>query len=510
MDSPILALHIINMIIGLDIGTSSTKAVAFNLSGNVLAQHNIPYPTLNPSEGYYEQDPEIIFQACVASIARVMEELTELGNTVNPLCIAVSSAMHALIAVDRLGQPLTNCIIWTDRRSEDIAADLQATEMGTLLYQQTGTPIHPMSLLCKIMWIKSHEQQLFAQSYKFIGIKEFLFYRLFGVYLVDHSVASATGLFDIRQLGWSEVALRLSGISAEHLSKPVPVTEVCRSLNPDMARAMRIPVGTPFVIGGSDGCLANLGVGAVKPGVASVTVGTSGAIRVVSSLPNREEKQRLFSYLLRPNEYVIGGAVNNGGLLRNWFRDTFVDENSSDEEHKDLTTVLNEMVDSVAPGSEGLVFLPYITGERAPHWNAHAKGVYFGIQLQHTRAHFARAMMEGMLFAIYSVGMALEENTGPIHTIYASGGLARSPSWVQMLADIFNKPVFVKNTVESSAWGAALIGMEALGEKAATSAEEGLTVDVEQYYKPREENHLIYSKNFQQFERLYHKLEGEF
>ncbi len=499
------------MIIGLDIGTSSTKAVAFDLSGNVLAQHSIVYPTLNPSEGYYEQDPEIIYQACVTSVAQVM---TELGTTLKPLCIAVSSAMHGLIAVDRLGKPLTNCIIWADRRSEDIATDLQASEEGRLLYQQTGTPIHPMSLLCKIIWIKSYDQQLFAQSYKFIGIKEFLFYRLFGVYVVDHSIASATGLFDIRQLVWSELALRLSGISADQLSRSVPVNDISKLLNRDIATAMRIPEGTPFVIGGSDGCLANLGVGAVKPGVASVTVGTSGAIRVVSSSPNKEEKQRLFSYLLRPNEYVIGGAVNNGGLLRNWFRDTFLDEPSLHEGDKDLTTVLNQMVDSVVPGSEGLIFLPYITGERAPHWNANAKGVYFGIQLQHTRAHFARAMMEGMLFAIYSVGTALEENTGLIHTIYASGGLARSPLWVQMLADIFNKPVFVKNTVESSAWGAALIGMEALGLAATLPAEDGqaadVEVDVEQYYKPREENHALYSKNFRQFERLYQKLEGEF
>ena len=166
------------MIIGLDIGTSSTKAVAFDLKGKVLAKQSISYPILNPAEGYYEQDPEVIFNACIGSVARVMKELQRFKKISQPLCISVSSAMHALIAVDRSGKPLTNCIIWADRRSEDIANELKASEEGRILYQQTGTPIHPMSLLCKLIWIRSYDKKVFGQSHKFIGIKEFLFYRL--------------------------------------------------------------------------------------------------------------------------------------------------------------------------------------------------------------------------------------------------------------------------------------------------------------------------------------------
>ncbi len=503
------------MIIGLDIGTSSTKAVAFDLKGNILSQHSIPYPILNPLEGHYEQDPEIIYYACIESVANVMVSLKQSNtDTPKPLCISVSSAMHGLIAVDVSGRPLTNCIIWADRRSEDIAVNLQESEAGSLLYQQTGTPVHPMSLICKLMWLKANDQKIFSRSHKFIGIKEFLFYRLFGVYVVDHSIASATGLFDIHRLKWSDLALRLASISEEQLSIPATVDYVLNAPNREITTLMRIPEETPFVIGGSDGCLANLGVGAITPGVASVTVGTSGAIRVASSRANNEKKQRLFTYLLRPNEYIIGGAVNNGGVLRNWFRNNFLHEFTEMEADGDSSALLNEMVNSVVPGSEGLIFLPYLTGERAPHWNSNAKGVYFGIQLHHTRAHFARAMMEGMLFAIYSVGVALEENTGSIHTIFASGGVARSPIWVQMLADIFNKPVFIKNTVEGSAWGAALIGLEALGIKMIEPTGKNMPAergeDIEHYYKPSEENHSVYIKNFRKFERLYNKLEGEF
>jgi len=503
------------MIIGLDIGTSSAKAVAFDLNGTVLSHHSISYPILNPSEGFYEQDPDVMYYACIESIAHVMIDLQQSpGEKRQLLCISVSSAMHGLIAVDKAGMPLTNCMIWADRRSEDIAVDLQESEAGRLLYQQTGTPIHPMSLLCKIMWMKSNDQNIFAQSHKFIGIKELFLFRLFGVYVVDHSIASATGLFDIHHLRWSDLALRLADISEKQLSIPTPVDYVLRAPSREIASLMRIPEDTPFVIGGSDGCLANLGVGAIRPGVASVTVGTSGAIRVASLQPNNEHKQRLFTYLLRSSEYIIGGAVNNGGVLRNWFRDNFLQEYGEAELDEDASTWLNDIVASVAPGSEGLIFLPYLTGERAPHWNANAKGVYFGIQLHHNRAHFARAMMEGMLFAIYSVGIALEENTGPIHTIFASGGLARSSIWVQMLADIFNKPVLVKNTVESSAWGAALIGMEALGIHSVVPPGQEKTVegedDIEHDYKPNAENHAVYVRNFRKFERLYQKLEGEF
>lgn len=501
------------MIIGLDIGTSSAKAVAFDYEGNILSQHSISYPILNPSEGWYEQDPEIVYAACIESIRYVMISLRQSRTEIpKPVCISVSSAMHGLIAVDSAGQPLSNCIIWADRRSEHIAVALEASEVGRLLYQQTGTPIHPMSLLCKLMWIKSNDQKLFAQSHKFIGIKEFLFYRLFGVYVVDHSIASATGLFDIHRLTWSDQALSLAGISEEQLASPVPVDYILNMPSQKIAALMQIPEDTPFVIGGSDGCLANLGVGAISPGVASVTVGTSGAIRVASSQANKEKKQRLFTYLLRPNEYIIGGAVNNGGVLRNWFRDNFLFEITQME--ADPSASLNALVDSVVPGAEGLIFLPYLTGERAPHWNSNAKGVYFGIQLHHGRAHFARAMMEGMLFAIYSVGLALEENTGPIHTIFASGGLARSSLLVQMLADIFNKPVFTKNTVESSAWGAALIGLEALGiqggEPTIKNKQTEEKQDTEHCYKPNAEHHAVYIKNFQKFEHLYHILEGEF
>ena len=497
------------MIIGLDIGTSSTKAVAFDRRGEVLTQYGIVYPILTPQPGYYEQDPDAIYHACIRSVAEVMREIADKYPDEDLEGIAVSSAMHAFIAVDKAGTPLTKSIIWADRRSEAIASALRETAQGLDLYMQTGTPIHPMSVLCKIIWMKQDAEDIFKQAHKFIGIKEYLFFRLFGEYIIDHSIASTTGLFDIQKLAWYAPALSEAGISANHLSKPVSIHHISKLKDADLAAEMHVPVGTPFIIGGSDGCLANLGVGATRPGIASVTVGTSGAVRVISNSASADQKQRVFRYLLRSKEFVVGGAVNNGGVLRNWFRDTFMTEFAQLPSDINTSLLFDEVISSVNPGSDGLVFLPYLTGERAPHWDANAKGVYFGIQIQHTKAHFGRAMIEGMLFALYSVALALEETTGPIHTIYASGGLARSSVWVQILADVFNKPVFVKDTVESSAWGAVLIGLEALGITAEvtqiTTQEEG-----DDSYLPNKEHHLIYMKNFQQFERLYEKLKDEF
>ncbi len=498
-----------NMIIGLDIGTSSTKAVAFDHQGEVLAQHDITYPILSPQTGYYEQDPNEIYEACIGSLSEVMRQLAREYPSQPLEGISVSSAMHALIAMDEMGNPITNSIIWADQRSESVAADLKETAQGLDLYIKTGTPIHPMSVLCKIMWMKGHAKDTFQRAHKFIGIKEYLFFRLFNTYIIDHSIASTTGLFDIEKLSWYEPALSLAGIKSSQLSAPVSIHYILHLQDSEQATKLGVPVGTAFVIGASDGCLANLGVGATHPGIASVTVGTSGAVRVLSNSAIADQQQRVFRYLLNPKQFVVGGAVNNGGVLRNWFRDTFMTELTHLPEDINTSRLFDEVISAVNPGSDGLVFLPYLTGERAPHWNANAKGVYFGIQLQHTKGHFGRAMIEGMLFALYSVALALEETTGPIHTIYASGGLARSPVWVQILADVFNKPVFVKETVESSAWGAAIVGLEALGIDT-NPADHAVADNEDDSYVPNKEHHQIYRKNFQQFERLYQKLQDEF
>jgi gluconokinase len=498
-----------NYIIGVDIGTTSTKSIAFDMNGNVLTKKNISYPIYNLHSSWSEQNPVEMFNAVIDSIKSVILENKDKGNSA--LGISFSSAMHSIIAVNEEGNPLTDCIIWADSRSKKYAESMKGSELGHEIYMKTGTPIHPMSPLCKLCWLRDNMSDVFRSAYKFISIKEFVFYKLFGKYVVDYSVASATGLFDIHELKWNEDSLELAGITKDRLSIPVSTTYTLKGLRSEYALHMRIDKEIPFIIGASDGCLANLGVNAIKKGDAAVTIGTSGAIRIIADKAKSDSLERIFSYILTEEHYVLGGPVNNGGIVFRWFKDNFspMEIEAANEQGIDSYEILSVEALKIAPGSEGLIFLPYLLGERAPHWDANAKGVFFGINIKHKRAHFLRALMEGVIYGVYSVGRALEETTGNIETIYATGGFVRSELWVQMLSDVFNKRVVIAESYESSCLGAAVLGMKALGIIDQIEEVEKL-VPISRTFEPNETTHRVYMRSFEIYERLYTKLKDEF
>ncbi|SFD48071.1 gluconokinase [Clostridium uliginosum] len=498
-----------NYLIGVDIGTTSTKSIAFDMDGNVLTKCNVEYPLYNPYPSWSEQNPEEIFRAVLDSIKDVVKE-----NDINKnklLGISFSSAMHSVIAMDKGGNPLTNCIIWADTRSNKYAEELKNSDIGQDIYMRTGTPIHPMSPLCKLCWLRDNSKDVFNNTNKFISIKEYVFYKLFNKYIVDYSIASATGIFDIYDLRWNKKALEYIGISEEKFSKPVPTTYIIKGLSNVYADYMKIPIETKFIVGASDGCLANLGANAIKDGDAAVTIGTSGAIRVASKKVKNDVSRRIFSYILTEEHYVLGGAVNNGGIIYRWFRDNFssVEIGSAKQLNIDAYDILNLEALKVKPGADGLIFLPYLLGERAPYWDANSKGVFFGVNIKHRREHFLRAVLEGVMYGIYDVGKALEETTGSINTIYATGGFVRSELWVQILADIFNKKVVIAESYESSCLGAAILAMKAMNIINNIEEVEKL-VPISKVFEPNIENHKIYAKNFEIYKKLYEKLKDEF
>lgn len=496
-------------IIGVDIGTTSTKAIAFDISGNTLYKESILYPIYNQKPTWSEQNPDEIFQAVIQAIKVTVSENDSKGNQL--LGIAFSSAMHSLIAVDKEGELLTNCIIWADTRSKGYADKIKGTELGHEIYIRTGTPIHPMSPLCKICWLRDNMRDIFDKTYKFISIKEYIFLKLFGQYVVDYSIASTTGLFDIYDLKWNKAALNLAYITENQLSEPVEATYSINGIKKEYSVYMNISEDTPFILGAGDGCLANLGAGAIKKGDATVTIGTSGAIRIISDKATNDEAERIFNYILTEHHYVLGGAVNNGGIILRWFRDSFshIDMEASKRDDIDIYNILTEEAAKAAPGAGGLIFLPYLLGERAPHWDAYSKGAYFGININHRREHFLRALLEGIIFGIYSVGKALMETTGEIKTIYATGGFVRSKFWVQMLADVFNRNVMIAESYEGSCLGAAVLGMKALGIIKSIEEVEGL-VPISKTFIPDYKTHEIYMQNYEIYERLYLKLKDEF
>jgi gluconokinase len=495
-------------LIGIDIGTTSTKAVALGAAGGLLAEASRSYPTHSPCPGHIEQDPEEIFGA----VLQVLKEVVDRLGGKQPLAVSFSSAMHSLIALGADGQPLSPCLIWADTRSEAEAARLRQTPAGQAIYEATGMPIHPMTPLCKLLWLRKHQAPLFARTHKFVSIKEYALFRLFGSFFIDYSLASATGLFHLFRRQWHEESLAVVGITAAQLSDPVPPTHLLRGLSARWASVLGLKPQVPFVLGSSDGAMANLGANALGPGRAAVTLGTSGAIRVFSPTPVADRSRHTFStYLLDEEACLFTSPISNGGIALRWFRDAFggPEVAAARQQHLDPYDLLSEVAAQVPPGAGGLLFLPYLLGERAPVWDANARGVFFGVNVGHGRAHFLRAVLEGVIYSIYHAGQDLQQLAGEAEVICANGGFARSRLWVQLLADVFNKPVQLTASQESSAIGAALLGLKALGVLADFSNLEPY-VPVAATLLPDPHRHAIYQRHYALFGRLYGKLKEEF
>jgi gluconokinase len=467
-----------NYFTGIDIGTTSTKAVVFDVSGNVLAQKSIAYEMFHPKPNWSEQNPDEIYDA-------VNQCLTFLDKRSLLETLSFSSAMHSIMVVDIAGKPLTNLIVWADNRAIDIGNTLKKSELGQEIYQRTGTPIHPFSFLCKILWLKENEPETFRKAHKFIGIKEYVWHKIFGQYEIDESLASATGIMNIKDLCWDKKVLSLVGIGEEKLPKIVPTTfsRTHQALN--------------YIIGAADGPLANLGTNATGKSKLAFTMGTSGAVRICVNEYYSDPQMRTFNYLLSENQHVIGGATNNGAVVIQWLKEQILQTTASTEE-------LIEKAEKIPAGAENLLFLPYILGERAPVWNADAKGVFFGLSINHSQAHLIRAVMEGLILNLYSVGKVLMEKF-PVEEICASGGFAKSDFWLQLVADIFQKKVVVSANVEGSAWGAVLIAMKSMKLKP-----KNILKNVGKEFFPNPENKQTYAILHTKFERLYEKLKDEF
>lgn len=496
-------------VIGVDIGTTSTKSVLFSANGSVISSHGIEYPLYSPSPETAEQDPEEIFQAVLETIGKTVEK-----NKVHPneiLCVSFSSAMHSVIAVDNEGKPLTRCITWADNRSSNWARKIKNELNGHTIYLRTGTPIHPMSPLSKLTWLKNEHEDVFKRTHKFISIKEYIFYKFFKKYVVDYSIASATGMFNLELLNWDEEALHVAGVSAEQLSAPVSTTYSLTGLDEVYAREMNLLPSTPFVVGASDGVLSNLGVNAIEPGSVAVTIGTSGAIRTVTDRPVTDPKGRIFCYALTKNHWVIGGPINNGGMIFRWVRDQLGSAEIEEAKRvgKDPYEVLTELAGKIKPGSDGLLFHPYLAGERAPLWDPNARGSFFGLGLHHKKAHLIRAVLEGVIFNLYTVLLALEELIGEPKKIYATGGFARSELWRQMMADIFDKEVYVPESFESSCLGAAILGLYSLGEVDTLEVVSEM-IGATHFHKPNQENVKVYKELAPIFIRLSRILKEEY
>ncbi|MEV1318378.1 gluconokinase [Micromonospora arborensis] len=441
------------VVIGVDIGTTSTKANAYDTTGRQLASHLVDYPMNNPQPGYAEQDPQLILDAVLKSLSMVVAELA-----VPVSGLAFASAMHSLIGLNAAGDPLTPSLTWADSRSTRQAERLRAVPSGLALHRRTGTPMHPMSPLPKLLWFAEQEPKLFESVAHWVGIKDWVLLRICDTLVTDHSIASATGLLDIHRLVWDSEALAIAGITEEQLPRLVPTTTVLPGLTPQAAAITELPQHTPVVVGAGDGPLANLGLGAVHPGMVACSIGTSGAMRVMVERPGVDPLGGVFCYALTEHRWAVGGAINNGGIVLKWAGAALAPD-LGDHSEEDLVALAAR-----APvGSGGLIMLPYLHSERAPHWSALPRGAYVGLTHSHRREHLIRAAMEGVCQQLALVLSSVRAAGNEVHEIRASGGFARSGLWRQMLADVLGLPVSFPAGHEGSSFGAALLGMQALG-----------------------------------------------
>lgn len=440
------------MIIAIDLGTTNLKAVAFGNSGEVLATAGRNTLTFSDAPGRREQDPEAMFIRVCGVLRDLMAAKPATSEPVEALVF--SAAMHSLLALDPHCQPITHAWLWSDIRSESVATRWHAEGKAGELYQRTGVPVHPMSPIVKIAWMRENEPDLWKQARWFVDLKTYVIYRLTGQLFTDWSISSSSGMFSLDRLEWDDWALSLAGINRDFLPDPVsPYTAVPLQGLPELPD---IPAGTPVVLGGADGSLAVVGSGALFPESASVTIGASAALRCASNSPQLDKGCRTFCYRIDEFTFVNGGATNNGTNVLEWLNHLA---------GRDLgIRHLLDQARSVDPGAEGLLFLPYLFGERLPLWHSEARGRLIGLHAGHQTGHLARSVLEGIVFNLLMISDIIEQER-KINRLYASDGFTATPFWVQLLADIFNREVYVdsRNT-DASILGALQMARWSLGQ----------------------------------------------
>lgn len=447
------------VVIGLDVGTTAAKASAFAIGDDWRASAGNEYPLQQPQPGWEVQEPELMWRALREGIA----EIADAVGSAEVVGIGVSTAMHGLIGLDAEYRPITPLLTWADSRAAAQAMRLRDEELGRRLHRASGTPIHSMSHLTKLIWFAQEDPEAAAPVRWWVGLKDYILLRLTGELVTEVSNASGTGLLDLATRDWNDEALRVAGVRREQLP-PVRATTEALPVRPELARELGLPAGLRVVLGAGDGPLGNLGVGALEPGVVGLSLGTSGAVRMVTDRPYVDDAGKLFCYHLADDAWVIGGAISNGGIVVRWGGDVF-GADLADEPGGNPDGMLLELARDVPIGADGLVGLPFLMAERAPLWNPTIPGAFLGVRRSHTREYFVRAAVEGVALMLSTIVDELDR-VAPIRQIRATGGVFRSTVWREVLAAALGKPLVVTDGAEGTALGAAALALYGLGEAA--------------------------------------------
>jgi len=484
-----------DVVIGIDTGTTATKGVAAGRDGKLCALTSVHYRLSVPGPGRAELDPVRVREAAAEALVDVARQCRERGDRV--IAVSLSAFLHALVPMDADGSPLGPLITWADGRAGAQSDQLAAAGLAKELQARTGTPVHPMSPLTKLAWWKANDPETLRTVPRWGGVKELVLAELAAApYLLDLSVASGTGLYDIHERRWDPEAMEIAGVRPEQLAEVVPTTTRLR-LRPEVASAAGLPPDTPLIIGAADGPLANLGVGATPAGVAAVSLGTSGALRTVVDGPAVDKTGRLFCYALTEDRWVIGGAVNNAGSVIRWAGQSFAAglprpaAEGEDADERDAALLMEAA--SAPPGSEGLLCLLYLLGERAPWWRSGLRGAYIGLRREHGRPHLVRAALEGVCQQLALVRDSFAAENHEVTEVRATGGAVASDLWVDVLAAALDLPVAIADTPEGTGLGACLLGMHALGELPDLD-EAAALIAISEYTRPDPRDAALYRR----------------
>jgi len=487
-------------LLGIDTSTTATKALLINQQGSVVAVAATEYPFDSPRPGWTEQDPALFWNGAVESIRAVLEKARISGKEI--IAIGLTGQMHGMTLLDARGEVIRPCILWNDQRTAAQCAFITKLIGAERVLQLTGNPILTGFTAPKIVWTREHEPESYRRIAHILLPKDYVRYQLTGECFSDVADSSGTSLFDVGKRRWSEEMLHALQIPRAWLPEVTESPVASTKINAAAAQATGLLAGTPVVAGGGDQAAQAVGTGIVREGTVAVTIGTSGVVFAQSDSYRVEPQGRLhaFCHAVPGKWHLMGVMLSAGGSFR-WYRDALAAKASYD--------ALLQGAAAVAAGSEGLLFLPYLTGERTPHPDPHARGAFIGLNIRHTLPHLTRAVIEGVTFGLRD-SLELMRGLGvPTRQVRASGGGAKSAIWRQILADVFNAEIVTVNSTEGAAYGAALLAGVGAGIYPSVEAAADHVIRITATHQPTPEVN-VYAKYYARYQALYPALKTEF
>ncbi len=505
-----------SFLLGIDVSTTATKAVVMDERGNVVATASDEYEFFTPRPLWAEQNPSDWWRACVNVIRRVLEKIParEIAG------IGLTGQMHGLVLLDKDGNVLRPCIMWNDQRTAKQCAEITERVGGAKnVLQLIGNPVLPGFTAPKILWVRENEPEVYARAAHVLLPKDYLRYMLTGAYATEVSDASGTALLDVAKRDWSDELLKASDIPRAWLPDVFESPVVSAKISAGAARETGLVQGTPVVGGGGDQAAQAVGTGIVQEGIVSATLGTSGVVFASSDSYRLEPNGLLHAFChAAPNKWHLMGVMLSAAGSFRWFRDALGEEEKREarSENKDVYEILTAEAARVEAGCEGLIFLPYLTGERTPYPDPNARGTFFGITLRHSKDHFARAVLEGVAYGLRDSLELMRALGLNISQVRASGGGARSALWRQILADVFNSEIALVNwnpesgfRTEGAAYGAALLAGVGAGVYASVEEACAQTIRVTNSVTPSQYVG-VYKEYYQVYRGLYPALKDSF